>query len=215
MDFETERKRLIQNLSKRGISAKVLRAMEHVPRHLFLPEKDRQYAYEDYPLSIGSGQTISAPHMVAIMCDLLDLRPGQKVLEVGGGSGYHAAVMAELVKPGGHVYTIERFQVLADSARTNLTSAGYKGVSVVVKDGSQGLPEEAPFDRISVACSAPEIPPVLVEQLTVSGKMVIPIGSYFQELYLVTRTNGTKKEPKGGVVFVPLVGKYGFGEFNY
>lgn len=212
MDLEEERKRLIQGLRLRqpDIADRVFDAMESVPRHLFVHEGERREAYADHPLPIGHGQTISAPHMVAIMCDLLDLHAGQKVLEVGGGCGYHAAVMAELVRPGGHVFTIERIRSLGEFATHNLHSAGYDDVSVIIEDGSQGLPAHAPFDRISVACTAPEIPDVLVEQMAVDGKMVIPVGRFMQELYLVTRTNGIKKEPKCGVVFVPLVGKYGF-----
>ena len=213
MDFEKERERLIQGLrSSHGeISERVFTAMEHVPRHLFMSENERPAAYADYPLPIGSGQTISAPHMVAIMCHLLDLHPGHRVLEVGGGCGYHAAVMAELIRPGGHVYTTERIPALGKIGRRNLLEAGYgEDVTVIIEDGSVGLPEEAPFDRISVACAAPEIPEVLVQQLNVGGMMVIPVGRYMQELYLVTRTNGVKKEPKGGVIFVPLLGKYGF-----
>lgn len=185
-------------------------AIEKVPRHLFVHEKGRNYAYSDHPLSIDHGQTISAPHMVAIMCNHLDLQLGQKVLEVGGGCGYHAAVIAELVGPDGHVYSIERIPELAEFARKNLLSLGCDNVTMIVEDGSQGLPGQAPFDRISVACSAPEVPDILVEQLITGGKMVIPVGGYLQELYLVIRTNGVIKKPKGGVIFVPLIGKYGF-----
>ncbi|MDF1556756.1 MAG: protein-L-isoaspartate(D-aspartate) O-methyltransferase [ANME-2 cluster archaeon] len=212
MDFEAERKRLINRLqSSHGeISQRVFNAMERVPRHLFVSENERYVAYGDYPLPIGCNQTISAPHMVAIMCNLLELRPGHRVLEVGGGCGYHAAVMAELVRPGGHVFTIERVRALGELARENLVATGYKDVTVIIEDGSGGLPGNAPFDRISVACASPEIPEVLVQQLHLGGMMVIPVGKYMQELYLVTRTNGTKKEAKGGVVFVPLLGKYGF-----
>lgn len=212
VDFEEEKKRLIHSLRVHHpeISDNVLDAIEKVPRHLFVHEKERRYAYSDHPLTIHYGQTISAPHMVAIMCNILDLSPGHTVLEVGGGCGYHAAVMAELIRPGGHVYSIERIAELAEFAQENLRSLGYNDVTIMVGDGSKGLIERSPFDRISVACSAPEIPHVLVEQLTVGGKMVIPVGGYVQELYLVTRTNGIIKEPKGGVVFVPLVGKYGF-----
>lgn len=212
MDFEKERRQLINGLRSRypEIRDRVLDAMVRVPRHSFIHESEQRFAYADNPLSIGEGQTISAPHMVAIMCNLLELSPGQKVLEVGGGCGYHAAVMAELVRPGGHVYTIERIPSLGDFARKNLANAGYEDVTVIIEDGSQGLPTLAPFDRISVACSAPEVPEVLVEQLAAGGKMVIPVGRYMQELYLVTKSNGVKVEAKGGVVFVPLVGKYGF-----
>jgi protein-L-isoaspartate(D-aspartate) O-methyltransferase len=212
MDLEKERRQLIKGLRSRhpDIQDRVLDAMVRVPRHSFMHESEQRFAYADNPLSIGEGQTISAPHMVAIMCNLLELEPGQKVLEVGGGCGYHAAVMAELVRPGGHIYTTERIPSLGEFARKNLANTGYEDVTVIIEDGSQGLPGLAPFDRISVACSAPEVPEVLVEQLAAGGKMVIPVGRYMQELYLVTKSNGVKKEAKGGVVFVPLVGKYGF-----
>jgi protein-L-isoaspartate(D-aspartate) O-methyltransferase len=212
MDLEKERRQLIKGLRSRypEIPDRVLDAMVRVPRHSFMHESEQRFAYADNPLPIGEGQTISAPHMVAIMCNLLELSPGQKVLEVGGGCGYHAAVMAELVRPGGHVYTTERIPSLGEFARKNLAKTGYEDVTVIIEDGSQGLPALAPFDRISVACSAPEVPDVLVEQLATGGKMVIPVGRYMQELYLVTKSNGVKKEAKGGVVFVPLVGKYGF-----
>jgi protein-L-isoaspartate(D-aspartate) O-methyltransferase len=212
MDFKDQRTRLIRNLKSRNeeISNRVIDAMELVPRHLFVPENGRINAYVDRPLSIGSGQTISAPHMVAIMCSLLDLRPGHRVLEVGCGMGYHAAVMSQLVRPGGHVYAVERIKILGESAKKNLLESGYEDVTVVIEDGSQGLPQQAPFDRISVACTAPEIPDILIEQLTQGGKMVIPVGQHMQELYLVTRSNGIIKEKKGGVIFVPLIGKYGF-----
>ncbi|PPA79677.1 MAG: protein-L-isoaspartate(D-aspartate) O-methyltransferase [Candidatus Methanomarinus sp.] len=212
MDFKDQRTRLIRNLKSRNeeISNRVIDAMELVPRHLFVPENERINAYVDRPLSIGSGQTISAPHMVAIMCSLLDLRPGHRVLEVGCGMGYHAAVMSQLVRPGGHVYAVERIKILGESAKKNLLESGYEDVTVMIEDGSQGLPQQAPFDRISVACTAPEIPDILIEQLTQGGKMVIPVGQYMQELYLVTRSNGITKEKKGGVIFVPLIGKYGF-----
>ncbi len=212
MDLEKERRQLIKGLRSRhpDIQDRVLDAMVRVPRHSFMHESEQRFAYADNPLPIGEGQTISAPHMVAIMCNLLELEPGQKVLEVGGGCGYHAAVMAELVRPGGHIYTTERIPSLGEFARKNLAKTGYDDVTVIIEDGSMGLPSLAPFDRISVACSAPEVPDVLVEQLAAGGKMVIPVGRYMQELYLVTKLNGVKKEAKGGVVFVPLVGKYGF-----
>jgi len=178
MDLEKERWQLINGLRSRypEIRDRVLDAMTRVPRHSFMHESEQRFAYADNPHMIGEGQTISAPHMVAIMCNLLELHPGQKVLEVGGGCGYHAAVMAELVRPGGHVYTIERIPSLAAFARKNLATMGYEDVTVIIEDGSRGLPALAPFDRISVACSAPEVPEVLVEQLAAGGKMVIPVG---------------------------------------
>ncbi len=209
MEFEEGKKRLIEDLRLHGISERVLDAMRKVPRHLFVPERERRNAYADYPLPIGWGQTISAPHMVAIMCELLDIQDGMKILEIGAGSGYHAAVMAVLAGSG-HVYAVETIEGLAFFARDNLKKAGINNVTIIVEDGSLGLPGYAPYDRISVACAAPEILDTLTEQLKTGGKLVIPVGRYFQELYLVTKTNGLKKEAKGSVVFVPLVGKKGF-----
>jgi protein-L-isoaspartate(D-aspartate) O-methyltransferase len=209
MEFEVQRENFIRELRLQGTSERVLNAMRRVPRHLFVPEKEQKNSYVDYPLPIGWGQTISAPHMVAIMCDLLDIQDGMKILEVGAGSGYHAAVMAVLAGSG-HVYAVETIEGLALFARENLKKAGITNVTVIVEDGSLGLPGHAPYDRISVACAAPEILNTLTDQLKLGGKLVIPVGKYFQELYLVTKTNGIKKEAKGGVVFVPLVGKKGF-----
>lgn len=194
------------------VNESVLAAMRSIPRELFVPSQLQDRAYEDLPLPIGSGQTISAPHMVAIMCDLLDVRPGMKILEVGGGSGYHAAVLAVLAGPEGQVYSVERKPDLAAAARKNLQAAGIEGVTVVEGDGSLGLAEYAPFDRISVAASAPRIPDPLTEQLRVGGKLILPVGGGSQELILVTRKNGLLVEEKMGVVFVPLIGKEGFGE---
>jgi len=191
---------------------RVISAMSRVPREMFLPEPLQSRAYDDTPLPIGRGQTISAPHMVAIMCTILDLQPGMNVLEVGGGSGYHAAVMGELVSPGGHVYSVERLAELAEAARSNLARAGSVNVTVIHSDGSLGLPEHAPYDRISVAATAPGIPEPLKQQLKAGGRMVIPVGEDYQELYLVTRKNGFSVERKMGVIFVPLIGKEGFRE---
>ncbi|VVB87378.1 Protein-L-isoaspartate O-methyltransferase [uncultured archaeon] len=209
MEFEAQKHRLIEDLRQHGISERVLDAMLRVPRHLFVPEREQKNAYTDYPLAIGWGQTISAPHMVAIMCDLLDIQDGMKVLEIGAGSGYHAAVMAELAGSG-HVYAVELIEGLALFARNNLKKAGISNVTVLVEDGSLGLPRFAPYDRISVAAAAPDIPDALTDQLKEGGKLVIPVGRYAQELYLITKMNGIKNDEKGGVVFVPLVGKKGF-----
>lgn len=213
MEFEAQKHRLIDDLRQHGISERVLDAMLRVPRHLFVPEREQKNAYVDYPLQIGWGQTISAPHMVAIMCDLLDIQDGMKVLEVGAGSGYHAAVMAELAGSG-HVYAVEVIEGLALFARENLKKAGIRNVTVLIEDGSLGLPGFAPYDRVSVAAAAPDIPDTLTDQLKQGGKLVIPVGRIVQELYLITKTNGLKKEAKGGVVFVPLVGKKGFPPFR-
>jgi protein-L-isoaspartate(D-aspartate) O-methyltransferase len=197
---------------KGRINDRVVEAMSRVPRELFVPERLKSEAYYDMPVPIGYGQTISAPHMVAIMCEILDLQKGMKVLEVGGGSGYHAAVMADLVGPEGHIYSMERFPELAAWARENLQNAGITNVTVVEGDGSLGLPEHAPFDRISVAATAPHVPEPLKQQLRPGGKLVIPVGIGYQTLVLVTRKNGFVTEEKMGVAFVPLVGKYGFHE---
>jgi protein-L-isoaspartate(D-aspartate) O-methyltransferase len=150
--------------------------------------------------------------MVAMMCQILDLQPGMVVLEVGGGSGYHAAVMAEMVGPSGMVYSVERMPQLVAMARRNLEKAGIENVTTIEGDGSLGLPEHAPYDRISVAATAPKVPESLKLQLKVGGKMVLPVGRDYQELYLVTRKNGFSVEEKMGVIFVPLIGEEGFRE---
>jgi len=176
-----------------------------------VPEKYRKYAYVDEPLPIGENQTISAIHMVGIMADLLEVKEGMKVLEIGAGSGYNAAVLAELVGEDGIVYSVERMPKLAEMARRNLGRAGYRNVVVIVGDGSKGLPEYAPFDRISVTAAAPEIPKPLVEQLKDEGIMVIPVGRIFQELKIVRKkVDKILVENWGGVSFVPLIGEHGF-----
>ena len=204
------REGLLESL-REHVDEPVISAMFRVKRELFVPEALQSRAYDDTPLSIGNNQTISAPHMVAIMCDLLDLQPGMTVLEVGGGSGYHAAVMAAMVGDG-HVYSVERMPELVATARKNLEKAGIKNVTMIEADGSLGLAEHAPYDRISVAASAPKVPESLKQQLKVGGKMVLPVGQDYQELYLVTRKNGFCVEEKMGVIFVPLIGEEGFKE---
>ncbi len=208
--YKEERQRMIDRLRGLGVRKEVLEAMKRVKRHLFVPPELRDQAYGDYPLPIGDGQTISAPHMVAMMCDYLDLEKGDRVLEIGAGSGYHAAVIAELIGKNGCVYTVERLPSLVEYSRRNLRAAGYMNVMVVLGDGSLGLPEHAPFDRICVTCAAPDVPPPLIEQLKTGGKMVIPIGRYIQVLYLVEKKNGIEKRSKNEVVFVPLIGRFGF-----
>lgn len=213
--YKEERARMVELLMRQGsISEVVLTAMKQVKRHLFVPPHLSDQAYSDYPLPIGEGQTISAPHMVAMMCDYLDLKKRDKVLEIGTGSGYHAAVIAEIIASNGdgngHVYSVERIKHLAEFSTGNLERAGYKNVTVIPGDGTLGLPEHAPYDKISVACSAPDVPPPLLEQLKSYGKMVIPIGKYMQTLYLIEKRNGIERERKCEVGFVPLVGRYGF-----
>jgi protein-L-isoaspartate(D-aspartate) O-methyltransferase len=210
--FEEARQKLVEHLRRLGISDRVLSAMSRVKRHLFVPENLGVEAYADYPLPIGEGQTISAPHMVAMMCDYLEFEEGEQVLEIGAGSGYHAAVVAELIGETGHVYSVERIPWLVSIATTNLARAGYTNVTVIQGDGTLGLPEHAPFDKISVTCAAPDVPPPLLEQLKLGGKMAIPIGKHWQALYLVAKKNGVTRERKADVAFVPLVGKYGFTE---
>ncbi len=205
------KEKLIESL-RNYVSERVVEAMARVPREEFVADELRPLAYEDRPLPIGYGQTISAPHMVAMMCDILDLREGMKVLEVGGGCGYHAAVMAELIGPSGHVYSVERIPELVDLARRNLERTGYKNVTMILGDGTLGYKDQAPYDRISVAASAPDIPEPLKEQLKQGGRMVIPVGSYSQDLLVVTKDHDLKVERAMGVIFVPLIGEYGFKE---
>lgn len=209
-EYEEGRKRLVELLRRQGVSENVLTAMWRVKRHLFVPPHLSGQAYGDYPLPIGEGQTISAPHMVAMMCNLLELKEGEQVLEIGAGSGYHAAVIAEIIGSEGHVYSIERIKWLVEFSNENLRQAGYSNVTVILGDGTLGLPEHAPYDKINVTCTAPDVPPPLLEQLKTGGKMVIPIGKYRQALYLIEKRNGVEREKKGDVVFVPLLGRYGF-----
>jgi protein-L-isoaspartate(D-aspartate) O-methyltransferase len=215
-EFKARRERLVDGLAERGYvtGPAVLAAMKAVRRHLFVPERARPDAYDDRPLDIGEGQTISAPHMVGIMADKLDLRPGQKVLEIGGGSGYHAAVVAHIVGPEGHVYSVERIASLTERARRSLEEAGYsKTVTMVVGDGTLGLPEHAPYDRIFVAAASPGIPPPLFEQLAEGGRMLVPVGDVYlgQELVMVEKRGGRMVTTEhGGCVFVPLIGEHGF-----
>ena len=206
---------MVEHLRSQGFlrTDRVAGAMARVRRDLFLPGQE-DLAFADRPQGIGRGQTISAPHMVAMMAEALDLAPGMKVLEVGTGSGYHAAIAAELVAPGGTVWSVERFPDLAAQARANLRHAGYAEdrVRIAVGDGSEGLPRDAPFDRIYLTCAAPAVPAPLLGQLAPEGKLLAPVGTRTeQELLLVERTpQGSVRRSLGGCVFVPLVGKHGF-----
>ncbi len=212
MDYDEKRMRLAERLREElNLSERVYNAIKNVPRHLFVPERYRSEAYVDTPLPIGYGQTISAPHMVAIMCELLDIKEGEKILEVGTGCGYHAAVTAELVGSKGMVVSIERIPELAEIAKKNLSALSYDNVLVVVGDGSLGYPEEAPYDKIYVTASAPDVPRPLIDQLRVGGKMVIPIGENYQNLYVVEKEeNRIVRKRWGSVRFVLLYGEYGF-----
>lgn len=191
-------------------SKEVKKAFQKVPRERFLPKSKEEYAYADTPLSIGSGQTISAPHMIAIMVEALDIKPGLKILEIGTGSGYHAAIVSQLVKDEGHVYTVERHESLADEARKNLEDADIKNVTVEVGDGSKGLPKYQPYDRIYVTCAAPSIPEPLKDQLNDPGIILIPVGNMYSQLIKFELKNGkTSSQNLGGCAFVPLIGEYG------
>lgn len=193
-------------IKSRGVTDdRVLRAMDKVERHLFVPSGMRNMAYEDTPLPIGEGQTISQPYIVAFMTEAAAIGPGDKVLEIGTGSGYQAAVLAELAK---EVYTIEILKPLADASAERLKAAGYKNVTVRWGNGYDGWPEKAPFDVIMVTAAPDSLPENLVGQLKTGGRMVVPIGRYFQELYLVTRTaSGTEKKALLPVRFVPMTGE--------
>jgi protein-L-isoaspartate(D-aspartate) O-methyltransferase len=189
----------------------VLAAMERVPRHELVPDEVRPLAYADSPLPIGHDQTISQPYIVAFMTQALKPKPGDKVLEIGTGSGYQAAVLAEL---GADVVTIERVPELAERAREALAAAGYERVEVLVGDGSQGVPERAPFDGIAVAAAAPAPPAALYEQLRPGGRLVVPVGPpEGQWLEIVVRgEQGPVRQRSVPCVFVPLIGADGFAE---
>ena len=197
-----------EQLIRRGIrDKKVLDVMRKIPRHLFVPAAQRKRAYGDHPLPIGEGQTISQPYVVALMTEALKLKPTDRVLEIGTGSGYQAAVLAETVKD---VYTIEIRERLAKRAEELLHELGYKNIKTKYADGYFGWDKHAPFDAIIITASANHIPPPLVEQLKEGGRLIIPLGStlYFQTLTLVTKKRGELEvEQMGGVAFVPMIGE--------
>jgi protein-L-isoaspartate(D-aspartate) O-methyltransferase len=201
------RLRMVEDqLRARGFrDARVLAAIGRVPRHRFVPPGLQHAAYDDTPLPIGHDQTISQPYIVGYMTEMLDLSPTDRVLEIGTGSGYQAAVLAELVRK---VYTIEIVEPLADRARSTLAELGYTNVEVRAGDGYAGWPEHAPFDAIIVTAAPDHVPPPLVEQLAVGGRLVIPVGDWFQEMVIVTRTGtGIVEKRTIPVRFVPLVRK--------
>jgi len=205
-DWERARTRLVDRLREGRVDDEgVLAAMEDVPRHRFVPERDRDHAYADRPLSIGAGQTISAPHIVAMMAELLSLREGDAVLEIGTGCGYHAAVTAGLV---GHenVYSVEYHEELAERARENLEETGYGEVSVRVGDGKRGWADHAPYDRAYLTCAAPELPATVVEQVRPGGLVVAPVGTAVQRLVRARRAadGSLDRETHGHVRFVRL-----------
>lgn len=212
-DYEAARKNMVRSqLEARGISdPRVLAAMEEVPRHLFVEGELRAEAYDDNPLPIGYGQTISQPYMVAVMTELLELQGHERCLEIGTGSGYQAGVLSLLCN---WVFTIERLEGLSRAARRVLAECGYDNISFSVGDGSRGWPTEAPFEGIIVTAGAPDVPSVLVDQLTEGGRLVIPVGDRFtQTLKRVTKTSrGLRVERHTGCRFVDLVGKFGWSE---
>src|SRR5439155_3195647 len=209
--FAAERQNMVASqLRARGIhDERVLAAMERVPRHEFVAERFHDRAYEDHPIPIAEGQTISQPYIVAFMLESLTLEPNSKVLEVGTGSGYQTALLAEL---SGYVTSIERIPGLAQEAQSTLPRLGYGNVNIIVGDGSQGLPDAAPYDAIIVAAAAPRVPPALFEQLAENGRMVIPVGlPDAQELQLVRKLNGRPMIQRlEGCRFVPLIGAQGY-----
>lgn len=206
MDKET----LIERLRSNGYlqSEKVVEAMRDIPREQFVPEAQRRRAYADVPLSIGHGQTISAPHMVAMMTEALQLEPDHLVLEIGTGQGYHAAVVAHVVEEG-HVYSVERVPELADKARQHFKRLAIDNVTVIVGDGSQGLPEHAPYDRIYATCAAPSVPAALTKQLAHGGKLLLPLGWRMCRLVLIEKNGDVRRTDLIGCAFVPMVSNGG------
>jgi protein-L-isoaspartate(D-aspartate) O-methyltransferase len=205
-----QREMVETQLRPRGISdARVLSAFLRVPREAFFSDELRSFAYEDAAFPIGEGQTVSQPYMVAIMTELLKLKGDEKVLEVGTGSGYQAAILAELCK---QVFTIERIGSLSESAKTRLEGLGYQNIEFAVGDGSEGYSAAAPYDGIIVTAGCPEIPSPLLDQLAEGGRLVIPVGErHLQTLMLATKEKGKiRTEGSIGCVFVPLIGKYGW-----
>jgi protein-L-isoaspartate(D-aspartate) O-methyltransferase len=202
-----ERRQMVERqLERRGITdPRVLAAMRKVPRHQFVPSEQRASAYEDRPLPIGHGQTISQPYIVAAMTELLAPKPSHRVLEIGTGSGYQAAVLAELCR---EVYSIEIVEPLAKRAKLDLERLGYKNVKVIAGDGYRGLPKHAPFDGIIVTAAPERIPEPLLEQLAIGARMVLPVGGKEQELRVIERTRtGYEERRVFGVRFVPMTGE--------
>ncbi|HMK51318.1 MAG TPA: protein-L-isoaspartate(D-aspartate) O-methyltransferase [Thermodesulfobacteriota bacterium] len=211
MDFSKTRLKMVEEqIFSRGVKdAKLIAAMKKIPRHLFVEEALQNQAYSDHPLPIGEKQTISQPYMVALMTEALLLTGKEKVLEIGTGSGYQTAILAELSEK---VFSIERIRPLALRARKLLYELGYFNVEIKIFDGTLGWMEESPFDAIVVTAGSPDIPQTLLDQLAIGGRLVIPVGDAFvQDLIRVIKTEeGVKKEDLGGCRFVKLIGKYGW-----
>jgi len=212
VDPKRQRERMVaEQIAARGVKdPRVLAVMAELPRHLFVEEALARQAYTDNPLPIGEGQTISQPYVVALMSELLQVAPGMKVLEIGTGSGYQAAVLARL---GAEVYTVERIPRLCDTARERLLALGLFSVHVKLDDGTLGWPSAAPFDRIIVTAGGPEVPPPLIDQLAEGGRLVMPVGAAkrLQCLLLLERLPGElRKSEICGVQFVDLIGAHGW-----
>jgi len=209
--MSAQRERMVQEqLIKRGITShRVLEAFRKVPRHLFVEDGLIYQAYGDYPLPISEGQTISQPYIVALMTEALDLQPDDTVLEIGTGSGYQTAILAELAQK---VYSIERYGSIASKARKLLDDLGYHNVMIIVGDGTKGYPQKGPYDGIIVTAAAPYVPDPLVAQLKDGGRLIIPVGGeYSQDLLKITKQDeNLKKESLGGCRFVKLIGEYGW-----
>ncbi len=209
--FTKERERMVEfQIRTRGIrDERVLAAMRKVPRHLFVPEGLEQSSYEDRPLPIGEEQTISQPYIVAVMTENLELRPESRVLEIGAGSGYQAALLAELA---GSVTSVERIESLADRARENLARAGITSVRIVIGDGTEGYPPGAPYDAIIITAASPAVPQPLIDQLAEGGRLVAPIGPRdCQDLVKLVKHEGwVETTSLGGDCFVPLIGVFGW-----
>jgi protein-L-isoaspartate(D-aspartate) O-methyltransferase len=213
MEYDDLREMMVDSqLIPRGIrDPRVLDAMRRVPRHLFVDKWIRDNAYDDMALPIGEGQTISQPYMVAIMTEVLELAGDEKVLEIGTGSGYQAAILAELAK---EVYTIERIAFLMEKAKERFVALGYGNIHLKTGDGTLGWPEEAPFDRITITAASPKIPEPLMDQLAMDGILVVPVGSrHSQQLLKIRKTKqGITEEYHTPCVFVPLIGEHGWQE---
>jgi protein-L-isoaspartate(D-aspartate) O-methyltransferase len=214
IDFDEARARMVQEqLVARGISdERVLESMRQVPRHLFVPESQLSHAYHDRPLSIGYGQTISQPYIVGFMTASLELTGEEKVLEIGTGSGYQAAILGHMAR---QVISVECLKDLADSAKITLAKLGYDTVKVILGDGGVGLPDEAPFDAIMLTAAAPEVPLPLRQQLADGGRLIGPVGSRYDQVLVRFRRCGDdwQRETLGSVIFVPLTGTHGWQEY--
>jgi len=210
-DFVRQRRGMVDDIKQRGITRPdVLAAMEQVPRHLFVPDGVRAKAYSDEPLALGAGRSIYQPYVVALMTSLLELKHKDKVLEVGTGSGYHAAVLSRIAR---EVYSIEIVETVASQASKRLSVLGYHNVNVRVGDGYQGWPDEAPFDAILLSVAPPHIPKPLFDQLRVGGRMVVPVGGAFQDLLVITKSaDGLEKRTVIPVRLSPMTGRVRDGE---